>query len=64
MTNEQRNNANILAQMGLPELQSLLWDLYKDVRGVRPRHLTVEFMNDAEKIKELVLRLLEELKND
>lgn len=39
--------------MSLPDLQILVWDFYKDVYGVRPRHLTEAEWDSREYLLEL-----------
>jgi len=38
--------------MTLEELRNELWDYYKDVHGVRPRHWTTEQWNDIQFLKD------------
>ena len=38
--------------MTLEELQTELWDYYKDVHGVRPRHWTPDQWNDIQFLKD------------
>jgi hypothetical protein len=32
----------------LEELQSIYWDMYKDAYGIRPRHMNLEAMTEAD----------------
>lgn len=37
----------------IEQLQCIFWDLYKDVYGFRPRHISTDFMTEAELEAEL-----------
>lgn len=45
----------------LESLQSTYWDLYKDVTGVRPRHISMQLWEDAEWLKTTIAALEVEL---
>jgi hypothetical protein len=45
------------------DLESLIWDMYKDATGIRPRHLDFKSMTDAE-LQDLVNYLGREIEAD
>lgn len=55
------NDEKILRALDLAELRDLIWDLYKDARGVRPRHFSGEQWEDKEFLIEQAVILLGEL---
>jgi hypothetical protein len=49
--------------MTLEELQTDLWDFYKDIHGVRPRHWTKENWNNVEFLNGMYALLDQTLRN-
>ena len=49
--------------MTLEELQTELWDFYKDIHGVRPRHWTTEQWNDIDFLNNQYTILRDIIKN-
>ena len=49
--------------MTLEELQTDLWDFYKDIHGVRPRHWTTEQWNNVEFLNGMYALLSQTLAN-
>ena len=51
----------VTQSMTLADLQSAVWDLYKDVTGVRPRHLTEEQWADRQLVETMVSDLVKSI---